>query len=526
MSKGIEVKILRNSNIYTGNARHPWARTLAIVDGSVAGLDTAADAWCDAPGAMMEDMEGALVIPGLIDAHIHFMWYALSLRELQLRGISRESMVAQVAARVAEAPPGTWISGRGWDQNIWEDSRFPCAADLDGAAPHHPVALIAKNAHATVANSAAMRAAGITAETPDPPGGKLGRDSDGAPNGIFFENATRLIKQAIPEPTLDEVVDAMDAAQCHLLAAGITSIHDVDGNPAFAAVQELRRQGRQRVRVVKYVRLDVLEAVLEVGLRTGHGDDWLMFGGLKLFADGALGSRTGAMFAPYEGEPDNVGLLTLEPDRMQAIAHRAAKAGLAMAIHAIGDRANRLVLDTLEAVKPHNPHLRHRVEHVQLITPADQSRLARAGLVASMQPIHAIHDMAMADRYLGERTAHAYAWRSVQQAGAVLAFGSDSPIEVFDPFLGLYAAVTRCCEDGVPGPEGWHPEQRLTLAEALRAYTWGAAYAAGQEARLGMLVPGYHADLLVLDRDIFSSPPQALLETQVRRVMVGGDWVG
>ena len=521
------VRILRHTRIYTGDPERPWARSLAIVDGHIVGVDAQADAWANAPGATIEDLDGALVIPGLIDAHIHLMWYALGLRELQLRDVPWEALLDQVAARARDVPPGTWITGRGWDQTLWGEGRFPTAAELDRVSPHHPVALIAKNGHAWVVNSVALRAAHITAVTPDPPHGKIGRNADGTPDGMLFEHATRLVRENIPTPTLPEVVDALDVAQDHLLALGIVGVHDVDGDPAFPALQELRRQERMRMRVVKYVRLESLDAVLDAGLRTGFGDDWLYFGGLKLFVDGALGARTGAMFDSYVGEPDNTGILTLDPQYLNEIARRAAEGGLAMAIHAIGDKANRITLDTLEAALAVNPYLRHRVEHVQLIAPEDQPRLARSGIVASMQPVHAIHDMVMADRYLGQhRTPYAYAWRSLAETGAVLAFGSDAPIEHFDPFAGLYAAVTRRREDGFPGAEGWYPEQRLTLEAALRAYTWGAAYAAGQESRMGMLRPGYCADLAVLDRDIFNLPPEALLETRVLRVMVGGEWRG
>lgn len=531
----MDVRILRHPRIYTGDVGYPWARALAVVDGKIAALDAEAEAWGATPGVVVDDIaqddpRSALVIPSFTDAHIHAMWYALSLRELNLRDLSRTALLEQVAARARELSPGTWIVGRGWDQTLWDDSRFPTAAELDRVAPQHPVALIAKNAHAWVVNTAALRAAHITGDTPDPLHGKLGRNTDGSPDGMLFENATRLVREVIPPATLDEIVDALDVAQGHLLALGITGFHDVDGVPAFAAFQELHRRQRLRMRVVKYTRLESFDAVLDAGLRSGYGDDWLRFGGLKLFADGALGSRTGAMFAPYEGEPENLGLLTLEPEQLLAVAQRAAAAGIALAIHAIGDRANALVVDALEAVrdvdaKLRGHTLRHRIEHVQLMRPEDRRRMGRAGFVASMQPIHAIHDMAMADRYLGlQRAAYAYAWRSVAEAGSVLAFGSDAPIEIFDPFIGLYAAVTRRREDGSPGPEGWYPEQRLTLPEALRAYTWGAAYAAGLESRMGLLMPGYHADLAVLDRDIFTLPPEALLETHVARVMIAGHW--
>ncbi|MBN1486054.1 MAG: amidohydrolase family protein, partial [Anaerolineae bacterium] len=244
----------------------------------------------------------------------------------------------------------------------------------------------------------------------------------------------------------------------------------------------------------------------------------------KLFADGALGSRTAAMLAPYEGEPGNTGVPTLEFEELKEIAIKAAKGSIALAVHAIGDRANRMVIDAIEIVRPIAPPLRHRIEHVQILAEQDLPRLAKLNIIASMQPVHAIHDIKMADRYWGSRTEYAYAWRSLLDTGVVLAFGADAPIESFNPFLGIYAAVTRCEESGYPGPEGWHPEQRLTLPEAIKGYTWGAAYAGGLEDRVGQLTPGYYADLVVLDRDIFSSPPQALLETKVKRTMVQGVW--
>jgi len=321
------------------------------------------------------------------------------------------------------------------------------------------------------------------------------------------------------------VVKALRVAQEHLLAAGLTGVHDVDGAPAFAALQTVHREQALRLRVVKYVRREALPGLLEAGVRTGFGDHRLRLGGLKLYADGALGARTGALFTPYEGEPHNLGVLTLEPEELMSLAQQAVGGGLALAVHAIGDRANRMVLDALEAVRPLNPSLRHRVEHAQLLTPEDVGRFQQLNVVASMQPVHAIHDRAMAERYWGARTRCAYAWRTLLETGAVLAFGSDAPIERFDPWVGLYAAVTRRHEvDGAPGPEGWHPEQRLTLPEALHAFTVGAAYAAGMEAEVGRLLPGYLADLLVLNHDIFTLPPEALLETEVRRVMVGGEW--
>ncbi len=521
----VTIHVLKNAKIYTGRSAEPWAHALAIVDGRIAALDADALSWREAPGAQTEDMNEALILPGLIDAHIHTMWYANSLQELNLRGCTREGMMEQVTDRASEMPPGRWITGRGWDQNIWEDSTFPSARELDRVAPEHPAALIAKSGHAMVVNTAALEAADVTSTTPDPVHGRFARDDRGHPTGMAFEHAMNLIKNRIPPIPLETTVDLLDEAQTHLMRLGITGVHDVDGEPAFAAFQALKGQHRLRIRVVKYMRRNVLDEALALGLQTGFGDDHLRIGGLKLFADGALGARTAAMFEPYEGEPQNTGLLTLEPDQLREIAQRAVRGGLTLAIHAIGDRTNHIVLDILEDVQPLAPHLRHRIEHVQLIEPEDQKRLADMSIVASMQPIHAVHDIGMSERYWGIRSRHAYAWRSIQEAGAVLAFGSDAPIEIFDPFAGLYAAVTRRSElDGEPGPGGWYPEQRLSLTEAINAYTWGAAYAAGLEDRLGRLAPGYHADLIALDRDIFTLAPEALLETQVQCVMIGGVW--
>ncbi|MBN1260441.1 MAG: amidohydrolase [Anaerolineae bacterium] len=522
----MSIRVLENGRIFTGVKSHPWATALAGAGGRIVALDEAALAWKDAPGSVAENLGGATVLPGLVDAHIHLLWYALSLQEIPLRDLSRAALLRSVADKAHSVEPGTWILGRGWDNNIWSDTRFTTAAEIDAWVPDHPVLLIAKSAHAAVANSLALRLAGITGDAEDPPRGRLGRDVHGAPNGMLFEHAIKIVQAAAPSPTLAEAIAALQIVQRRLLAAGITGVHDMDGGVAFAAFQALHAEDRLALRVVKYLRIDSFDALLQTGLRSGFGDARLRFGGLKLYVDGALGSRTGALLEPYVGEPDNTGLLTLDREHLAVIARQAASNGIAMAIHAIGDRANRVVIDVLEEVAPLNPALRHRIEHVQLVTPDDSARLGRLGVVASMQPIHAPHDRAMAERYWGARTRYAYAWRMVKEAGATLAFGSDAPIEVFDPWAGLYAAVTRRHErDGSPGPQGWHPEQCLALEEAIIAYTWGSAYAAGLESHLGRLWPGYIADLIVLNENVLAVPPEALLQTCVQRVMVAGNWV-
>jgi predicted amidohydrolase YtcJ len=539
-------QLLVNGRIYTMDAGCPRASALAITGERILAVgDDLHDLL--APGCEVLDLGGRCVLPGLTDSHIHFTWYALGLRTLDLTGATAlNEMLASVAQRAREARPGEWIVGQRWDQELWPEHRFPTAADLDSVAPVHPVALRAKSGHALVANSLALRLAGITAETPDPSGGRIGRDAEGRPDGMLFEDsAMDLVTDLIPLPGPEEIEGAVREAFPSAWRVGLTAIHDVDGPPAFAVYQRLHVRGELGLRVVKYLPADALDCALEVGLRAGLGDDWLRVGGIKVFTDGALGTRTAAMLAPYEGEPENTGVLTMDEEGLRALARKAVAGGLPLAVHAIGDRANRMVLDVLAdvgtvstdhtAVKQAVPGQDavqhwlfrpvHRIEHVQLLHPEDVPRLAGLGVVASMQPIHATQDCEMADRYWGKRCGTAYAWRSLLEAGTTLAFGSDCPVEDLNPFLGIHAAVTRRRADGFPGPEGWYPEQRLTMEEAVHGYTLGAACAAGLEDRLGSLAPGKLADLVVLDRDIFTCDPMSIAETQVAATMIGGRFV-
>ena len=532
-------QLLVNGQIYTMDAGRPRASALAIAGERILAVGDDAATLRDllAPGGIVLDLGGRCVLPGLADSHIHFAWYALSLRQLDLaEAASLDHVLALVAERARQTPPGKWILGLRWNQEQWPTRRFPAAADLDHVAPDHPALLRARSGHTLVANSRALQLAGITAEMPDPPGGRIGRDASGQPDGMLFEDsAMRLVADLVPPSGVEETAGAMREAFLSAWRVGLTAIHDVDETTAFAAYQWLHARGELGLRVVKYLPADVLDCALEIGLRGGLGDDWLRVGGIKVFADGALGPRTAAMLAPYEGDLQNVGILTTDEATLRTLARKATAGGLPLAVHAIGDRANRLVLDALAEARrlsplPSLPSLpsfpspppRHRIEHVQLIHPDDVGRLATLGVVASMQPIHATQDSEMAGRYWGERCATAYAWRSLLEAGTVLAFGSDCPVEDLNPFLGIHAAVTRRRTDGSPGPEGWIPAQRLTVAEAVRAYTLGAAYAAGLENRLGSLAAGKLADLVVLDRDVFTCDPPAIAQTQVVATMIGG----
>ncbi len=520
-------QLLVNGRIYTMDAECPQASALVISGDRIlaVGDDPADLRGMLAAGAKVLDLGGRCVIPGLTDSHIHFTWYALGLHAVDLSAtMTLEQVLALTAERVNETQPGRWVSGWGWDQERWPERRFPTAADLDAVAPAHPVVLRAKSYHAMVVNSAALRLAGISAETPDPPGGRIGRDAEGRPTGMLFEgSACDLVTDFIPPPRPEELEKMVRAAFPNAWRVGLTSIHDVDDAPAFEVYQRLHARSELGLRVLKYLPADALDGALQAGLRAGLGDDWLRVGGIKVFSDGALGPRTALMLAPYEGESENVGVPTIEQDELHELAHKAVAGGLPLAVHAIGDRANRVVLDVLADVG--GTGLRHRIEHVQLLHPDDVGRLAALNVVASMQPLHAPQDHEMAERYWGQRCATAYAWRSLLDAGTLLAFGSDCPVEDLNPFLGIHAAVTRQRTDGSPGPGGWYPEQRLTVKETVHAFTLGAAQAVGLDERMGSLAPGKLADLIVLDRDIFDCDPMDIAGTAVEATMIGGQFV-
>lgn len=520
--------LLINGRIYTMDPQCPRASALAICGGRIRAIGGDELRTLARPGTEVIGLEGRTVLPGLTDSHIHLSWFAQGLQQVDLTGTaSREEVLGRVAARAAITPPGEWILGRGWHQEEWPDRRFPTAADLDAVAPDHPVLLVAKSGHALVANTRALERAGITADTPDPPGGRIVRDEAGRPTGLFLEEAMRLAQQVVPYPGATALARMLPPALEHLARLGLTAVHDMGDLTALEAYGRLREDGIPLpLRAVFYLPLEALEYARALRLRSGLGGDFLRIGGVKVFADGALGPRTAAMLEPYIGEPENRGVLTMEPEKLREVIRQAAEGGLALAVHAIGDRANRLVLDALEALPPENrARLRHRIEHVQLLHPDDVGRLAALGVAASMQPIHAVQDAPMADRYWGPaRCATAYAWRRLMDASTVLAFGSDCPVESPNPFLGIHAAVTRSRPDGYGGPEGWVPAQRITVEEAIRAYTWGAAWVAGLEDRLGSLTPGKWADLVVLDRDIFTIDPSLIPQTRVLGTMVGGRW--
>jgi predicted amidohydrolase YtcJ len=515
--------ILTNARIYTAEEGTPTAEAMAIRGDRILAVGRASDVeHLAGPSGRTVDLAGRTVIPGLIDAHVHLLSFALGLERVKLMGaLSLEAALDRIREGVNQARPGQWVLGEGWDKNLW--GRLPTRWDLDAVAPANPVFLLSKDLHTGWANTLALQLCGVRADTPVPAGGEILRDPDtGEPTGVLREGATGLVHEKIPPPSPEQCESALERAMGIAVSKGLTGVQVPEGPQTLGAVQRLHGRGELPLRILCHIQRENLQDALRLGVRTGFGDEWVRLGHLKLFLDGALGSQTAHMLEPYEGT-DSRGIETLRRDDLKEMVVAAAAGGIAPAIHAIGDAANRAALDVLEETMPlwRRIGLRPRIEHVQLLHPDDARRLGRVGVVASMQPGHQPSDWAVADRFWGERSRLAYAWRTVLESGAVLAFGSDCPVEPIDPMLGLHAAVTRRTPEGEP-PEGWYPEQRLTPMEALRAYTIGAAYAAGEDAAKGSLAPGKLADFVVLSSDPISGSGELFLQTTIQATVVGG----
>lgn len=529
--------ILLNASFYTQWPDLPWAEAVAIEHGRIQAAGIAEEI-LDLAGQNTKilDLNGALVLSGFTDAHIHFHDLARRRSEVDLStAASLEDALTRVAAHAARLPQDAWLLGYGWNESGWPSPRFPNRHDLDAVTAGRPAVLWRADLHAAWANTAALQRAGIDAQTPDPAAGVIDRDPQGQATGILRELAINLLRQAIPAPAETAFLDNLQAIAADLNRLGIVGVHDQrmkdhaeEGRQALRRYSKLREEGRLTLRIACNVEAANLDHLVALGLTSGFGDEWLRLGHVKLFADGSLGARTAWMLAPYEGEADNVGMYLTPPGQAHAAIQRAHRHGCAISIHAIGDRANREVLDIFAEVlaggTPNLPALPHRIEHVQTIQPGDLPRLAELSLVASVQPLHCTDDIAAADRYWGGRGANAYAFRSLLAAGTTLAFGSDAPVASPNPWWGIHAAVTRQRRDGSPAG-GWHPEQRLSVAEAVHAYTLGAAAAIGQAHQQGRIAPGYLADLIAIDRDIFTCDPAAIAATKVEMTIVGGEVV-
>lgn len=524
--------VIYNANIHTQNPKQPIATAIAIGDDRIVAVGTDAEILDSFLTKNILNAYGHVIIPGLTDAHIHLENYALSMQRIDCETNTQEECIQRVAARAIVTLAGEWVLGHGWNQNRWVDG-YGSVNQLDEIAPHNPIYLTHKSLHCAWVNTRALQLAGIDCNTPDPPGGRIGRTQNGEPDGIVFESAMEIIEKAIPVPSVAQVAKAIHSTQPILWKMGLTGVHDFDQSRCFSALQVIHEEGELKLRTLKSIPLTNLSNAIAVGLRSGFGDDMLRIGSLKLFADGALGPRTAAMLQPYEDDPQNRGILMMDAEELFEYGRQAATNGISLAVHAIGDCANHEVLNAYAQLRKyegslssHPKHqLRHRIEHVQVIHPDDIKRLSDLNIIASMQPIHATSDMLMADRFWGKRSEFAYAWREHLTHGSSLVFGSDAPVESPNPFLGIHAAVTRRCADGSPSEQGWYPEQRISVTEAIHAFTTGPAYAACMEGCLGKLAPGFLADLIIVNQDPYKCPPDELLNLKPSATMVAGEWV-
>ncbi len=527
--------ILTNGRIYTVDNTRPVVSALAVRGGRVlfVGSDAEARALVS-PATQVIDLHGATVVPGFVDAHAHLLGLGNMLRRVNLAGsTSYDEVIARVKAFAKDVKPGAWILGRGWDQNRWTPKEFPTHDALSRAFPNNPVVLERVDGHALLANAKALELARVTAATADPSGGRIIRTASGAPAGVFVDNAQSLVEHAIPPATRDDTRKAILAAIAEANRWGLTGVHDPGEDAETIGIYEdLAKAGNYNLR--NYVMLSdpgdpgsdstLRNPYIQRGPQSALYDGHLWIRALKLYADGALGSRGAALLAPYSDEPSNSGLLVSRPEHIRAWADIALRRGFQVNVHAIGDRGNRIVLDAFDSALRKFPKADHRfrIEHAQVVSPEDIPRFAKLGVIPSMQATHQTSDMRWAEARVGpQRIRGAYAWRSLLNTGVIIPNGTDFPVEEVNPLLTFHAAVTR--QDPTNWPAGgWYPEQKMTREEALQSMTIWPAYAGFQESILGSLTPGKYADFVVLTRDIMHVPDTEILDTRVSSTWIGG----
>jgi hypothetical protein len=522
--------VLVNGKVWTGEAARPWVEAAAVRDGKIFAVGRTAELRPLAgAGTKLIDLGGSLVLPGFIDSHTHFLAGGFALKSIQLREAkSREDFAARIAAKARELGPGRWILNGDWDHQQFNPVELPRKDWIDAVTPDNPVCVNRLDGHMILANSLALKLAGVTRTTPVPPGGEIEKDpATGEPTGILKDQAMDLVYAKIPDPSFEEKIEAAEASVRHAGENGVTSIHEMADASSFEVFQELARRGRLTTRIYAYIPITEVETLARLKLKSPFGSPYLKLAGLKGFMDGSLGSATAYFFEPYTDDPTTSGLLNgqMFPEGiMEKRILEADRAGLQLAIHAIGDRANSLLIDMVEkAVAANGPRDRRwRVEHAQHLRPADVARFGKLGLVASVQPYHLIDDGRWAEKKIGpERVKTSYPFESLRRAGAVLAFGSDWTVAPLSPILGIYAAVTRRTLDG-KNPGGWVPDEKVSVEEAVRAYTVNGAWVEFAEGSKGSIAAGKLADLVVLDRDIFAGPPEEISRAKVRMTILDG----
>ena len=518
-----------NARIWTGDPSTPWAQALAVDGARIAAVGSNDEVRRIAAGAQEIDAGGRLVVPGFIDTHVHFVDGGFRLASVQLRDAkSREEFVQRIEAFAATVPAGTWITGGDWDHSLW-GGELPRRDWIDAVTPGHPVWINRLDGHMALANGAALKAAGLTRATGDVPGGEIVRSASGEPTGLLKDNAMGLVDRVVPEPSNEMRDRALSAAMRYVAERGVTSVHNMGSWSDLATFARARKANTLTTRIYGVVPLADWERLRDVvsrkehGGNDGRGDEWLRVGGLKGFVDGSLGSHTAAFHEPFNDAPKDRGLLVNTADDLYRWISGADRSELHVMVHAIGDRANAMLLDIFERVARENGprDRRFRIEHAQHLSPADIPRFGQLGVIASMQPYHAIDDGRWAEKYIGDRIRTTYAFRALLDARARLAFGSDWFVAPPVPLEGIYAAVTRRTLDEA-NPGGWVPEEKITVEEALRAYTSEAAYASFDDASRGVLSKGRLADFVVLDRNIFEIAPEEIRSVRVDMTFVGG----
>lgn len=515
--------VLMHGKVWTGNPNQPEAEAVACLGSRIAavGSDAEIRKWIG-PETRVVDLEGRRTVPGFNDSHVHFSSGGQDLSNVQLRTAPSEAdFRARIAAFAASLPKGRWITGGNWDHENWTPARLPTRQLVDGVTGDHPLFISRLDGHMALANTIVLKLARITRDTPDPPGGAIVRDSSGEPTGVLKDAAQDMIDAVMPAPGEDQLTEDVRAAMRYANERGVTSVQDMSAAPEVLSVyQKLLYSGHLTVRISGHQPLAGWKRLADVGIRADFGGEKLHIGGLKGFADGSLGSTTALFFHPYLDAPSTSGLANAEmipESRMRRHILDADRAGLQVAIHAIGDKANKLILDMFQQAEQENGprDRRFRIEHAQHLRQEDIPRFAQLHVIASMQPYHAIDDGRWAAKRVGpEVLKGTYAFRSLLDSGAVLAFGSDWDVAPMDPLLGIYAAVTRRTLDG-KNPGGWYPEQKISVGEALHAYTYGSAYASFDEKNKGTIAPGMLADLAVLSGDILNIPPEKIWDTKV-----------
>jgi len=517
---------LVNGRIFTVDRSHPWAEAVSICGDRISRVGSTAEIRAEiGPATRVVDLAGRLVVPGFIDAHVHLVDGAKTLLGVDLRDAkSPQEMAERLRVHAAKVPKGRWILGGYWDHEAWPGHALPTRQLVDGALPDHPALLMRLDGHVAVANSRALALAHVTRATVAPDGGAIGHDASGEPSGILKDNAVDLVSRVVPPPSYDETLEAVQAGLAHAASVGVTTIHDLTiSADELRALEALRTAGTLPTRIYS-VQARPIDDLIKAGIHTGFGDDWVRIGGVKYFADGSMGAGTAAFYEPYTDDPTTSGLLVHSPDELEKLVFDADAAGFQVEVHAIGDRANTLVLDIAEKLieARGQKDRRFRIEHAQVVREADKKRFASLGVIASIQPSHCIDDMRWAEKRIGRaRCEIAYDFKSFVDAGARIAFGTDWYVEPLNPMLGLYAAVTRQFTDGTP-PGGWFPEERISLEQAVSFYTLGSAYAEFAEARKGSIETGKLADLVVLSSNIFETAPREILTTVPILTVVGG----